>query len=340
MEELNCGPEQAVEWLKEEEAVKQIAGAKGIARGNARNGLYSALYGVNYDEDEAQSRLRDIPLAKRKLASLRIALMKRMLVQTADQSIPVIYLDLEAFWDLVKATPEYRVRKQAGLSPSSRNMRYTWAELKIAPETILASRGDLPLVDGVFFNEYCVRFAHEMQSLNSRRESVTEVRKKIVRDMVESILAVEQAGKNEWSLSEKETAMAMATYTQRNMFVKDLSMKDLKVGATYRKVTENLRNRFTDTHKAELQRIAEGVKEKPAKMSDYQPFLYTCSQYKDMVLREISSRLEQDQIYGWMQTNGFPGGVATARREMAKQRWERTVSQLMSEQNVAISANL
>lgn len=157
---------------------------------------------------------------------------------------------------------------------------------------------------------------------------------------MESFFAVEVAEQNDWALSEKDAAMAMGSYTQRNMFVKGLNLKDLKTGASYRKVTEDLRNRFTDTHKAELQRIAEGVKEKPAKMRDYQPFLYTGSRYKELVVREIGSRLEQGRIYEWMETNGFSGDFGTARRELAKQKWKETVLQLMNERNVTITATL
>lgn len=341
MEELKQGPEETVEWLREEEAAKQILGDGAETRGYARNALYSSLCGISYDEDEAKSRLRDIPLANRKLASLRIALLKRLLVQTADQKVPVVYHDLDAFWELVEATPEYRARKQAGLSPSSESMAYTWAELEVSPEALLASKDSLPLVTGELFNEYCIRFAQEMQGTNSRRENIKEVRKKIVQGIVEAILAKEHANKNGWSLNERETAMAMSTYAQRNMFTPGLNLRDLKVGATYREVTENLRTQFTQTHKDELQKIATSdAKIRRSERTGILTFLYTTPLYKEKVLREIGSELEQDNVYDWMQANRFPGEMSLARREMAKQKWTETVSQLMSQQNVTIASDM
>lgn len=340
MEELNYGPEQTVEWLKEEEAVKQFAKAKGITKGKTRNGLYSALFGVNYDEDVAQSRLRDIPLAKRKIASLRVALLRRVLAETADKSVPVVYHDLDAFWELIKATPEYRVREESGLSLKPESMKYTWAELMVDSASVVASRDDSPLVTGDLFNQYCVRFARQLQGINSRRRTIAEVRKEVAEVLVEHLLAVNYAEENKWSLSDREKAVAAKTYTQRNLFTQDVKLKDLKIGATYKKVTEDLHNLFKEKHADKIQMISNGSAKTNITASNYVPFLYTCQQYKDRVIEEIAQTLTQDQVYEWMQTSEFAGSFGRAREEFAKSTWKKVLSELKREQNVGISSSL
>ena len=137
-------PDQAVQKLQRDAVIASL--------GKNENDLYMSAFGENLELENARVNARDLPLISKK-AGARKFMFENWLGERSHK-VPVKYLTMDKYWDMVKQTKSYQVRAEAGQKLSADQIAYTAIELALPNQQVLALKNKQDYLKGSEYNSY------------------------------------------------------------------------------------------------------------------------------------------------------------------------------------------
>jgi hypothetical protein len=220
-------PMQSVEKIRREAGIKDLVGLPDADISVAEKQLYERIFGVNIEDDRTKAAYPDLPMQTRFDAGARIDMFEEIVATHAEGKIPIVFPNPAVFWDLVKQTNLYRVRKEAGFEPKMENWQYTWAELALDDGIVVAAKKGKPFLSGAEYNIYIKTNYDGLRHFCTRALSVRSVQAGIAKEILRGKVIIGKLATKEIAITSNEAEAALNRYIRKVSLVDQPDLKGL-----------------------------------------------------------------------------------------------------------------
>lgn len=329
-------PSQAVDKLRQDEVLHSWAVNNGVTPEKAPGEFYRRAFGRDLPADRAGAAAFDLPQIRNQAGS-RLHVLEAWLSE-ASQGVPLRYLDMEGYWDLMKESHAYRIREEHGHAPRLSDMEYTVAELSLTSSRTIATEGSSVFLDGSEFNAFLAENYPEVRATLRRSQTLQEARTRLARRIAreKAILGTLSPGDITWK--ELEIDRQVEAFIKRNMLREGFSLagRDFETPSRY---LETLQRDFHKTHAPLLKDFREALVRASRKKSGNN----SADQYAARVLLEkkraqIAGSLTDEELFDWMKSEKFPGNRNEAKFSMSHRKMEEIADRALTDRGVVFLA--
>lgn len=317
-------PEIAIRKLARDEALKLLK--------KDRASLYKNFFGADASKDDILADAADIPL-KQQQALARKQIFNSWLDRRAN-TVPVKYLNIIKFWEVVKETASYKVRAESGMKLDYTNIPYTFAELQVAEGKTLAQKGGVPFLESAEFNDYVAANYPDIQALAKRNKPISEVRNLLVKIVAGQKILADQFDLKQANLDDIKIERLVASFINGHVYDDDPELSGI-TGDNPSDMRNALLKQYESRNQKELSKLRQELKGEP--VSGNHPFKYK-NHLRKAKLEAFKSKLTagftSDMIYKWMAQNKFPGNVREAQFVMTNAEYENSVDKALKDNNI------
>ena len=328
-------PMIAVQKLMRKQAIESY-GRSTNRNGFHRNSLYHEMFGCDYDEDRTRLSITGINSGKRNQARVRMQFFKRWSSQHADNTIPVVILDPDAFWKMVMNTQAYKIRKESGHEPSRDTWRYTWAELQVDPDMILARQKGLPMYRGEDFNREIHYRYPEYMHYATRGRDINELRGTFARNAINTIACEHYVHRMNIPFPKVIVDRAVQKYIDDEMMLTVVNCRGIEA-SSLRDIRQQLRERYEKENAQDIQNfrsiIENGTKNRADNSRAALSRRYAA---REALFHHCFQKINEDQVYAWIQKNRFKNDYLSAKKAVADERMQKIIDNHKKLQEISI----
>lgn len=330
-------PFMVVEQLKQEEVVKTLVKIRNGDSLEPQTSLYRQIFDSDYEKDKMKVELKDIPPMAKTAEAIRLNIFKQWVDKMADDIVPVIFLDQNAFWTLMQNTNSYKIRKKSGYEPKIDNWEYTRAELIVKPAMIVATRNKETYIVGTEMNDYITGNFNGIRSFATREKSINEVRNILAKYVVAGKLTTEPVLNKSIKLDTVDMEQAADRFIQRNMKDENLALKGANFG-NRPNVMEVIYNSYKEKNQSKLVKFKQILKGEINPTKDDLAFnLILMETAERSVQKHIMNAIADDELYDWMKANKFLGSQSEAREELTSIKYRADIDGKIKAQGISIT---
>lgn len=332
-------PMDAVNKLKRDKAIKSLAESKKLYAADAENALYKQMFGTSRDNDKLIRNDRVLPLASKMEANLRTMLFERKVAEIADEEIPVSFVDENAFWEMVKNSKSYQIRKAQGFETSMSNWEYSWSELTVDPKMVIATQKGSSFLTGSELNLWVKEnYSRTIRAYAKRKYGKSEVLDVLTKRAVYAKLAAQKVSDKKISVQDNQIERALDSYINDNMMTSDVGVKNLK-GKNFSDVTGEIYTTYKDVSSSRLNKIRKLLKgEEKVTSIDSKEAVYCTDAAVSSMQIDITNAIPDADVYDWVKTNNFKGTFREARTTLGMQQYEMTAQQDIVDDGIVINS--
>jgi hypothetical protein len=330
-------PLLAIEQLKRDAVVKILAKKRKGDTLAPQASLYRQMFDADYEKDKLKLELRDIPPLAKTTESLRQTIFKQWIEKLADEMVPVLFLDQNAFWSLLQNTNSFKIRKESGYEPKIENWEYTRSELCVDPAMVVATRGNKSYIVGVEMNDYIIGNFNGVRSFAKRGKTVNEVRNILTKFVVAGKLMTESVTGKSLALDTIDLERATDRFVQRNMQDADLSLVGVDFAKSPRAVDViyNTYKAKNQTKTNDLKRVLKG--ELILEKNNTPLNLVLMEAAENAAQKRIMNAIADNDLYDWMKANKFTGSQREAREELTMEKYRADIDAKIKELGIVIT---
>lgn len=332
-------PMEAVNQIKRSKALKIITKSEKSNSKNAEMVAYKNLFGVSIEDDILVLNDHILPAVKKKEARLRMMLFDRKIVEMADEMVPVSFLDEKGFWELVKNCKSYQIRKKHGFETPMSNWEYTWNELLVNPEMVVATKNGACFLNGSELNIWIKEnYSRGLRTYVKRKHSKDEIVDILSKKAVHGKLMAQKIGDKKLLVRNNYIERAVDNFIKENMMISDFSIKDCK-GKTFSDVNEFIYNKYREKSAAKLTKLRKMLKgENKLQTIDSKESVYCTNTAVGSMQMEITSSVEDSEIYNWIKERHFKGSLNEARQALGLEKYKIVIDKEISKEGIAINS--
>lgn len=288
--------------------------------------LYQKLMGTSIDND-----LKTI----QSLSSDRVSCRKRLQVfeeqvrYFSEHEIPIKFLDPKAFWSMVILSEGFKSRVKSGITPSMENWRYTWYELSVNDNAIVATIDRAPYFTGKTYNQFLREYHFECPSYQKTREqSLNEAQKEIVEALVDLKIAANIVAKDQIKFSKESISNSidrLCTHGIKKNLIE--YSKNKTTGLALESSNEDKKRKWQNTNDSKVKRLRELCNGAPISEDDELDILY---QYfleaRNNLHLILSERTTEDEVKDALQ-RGLTRNQADARNFLVSEKYRNRILQ-------------
>jgi hypothetical protein len=215
-----------------------------VGLGKKAESLYQEMFACESAE------FVSLPPLDNELVCNRHYIFMKWLAEAA-RNVPVRFLDIDAYWQLVSGTEMYKVRAAHGSELSSRDIQFTQAELQVGQAEILARKDGTPYLTGKEFNDYVAENYEQIRLQFNRDTSLAEVRRSLVREMAEEKVAGSSFPIQAGTFSDTEIDQQIVALIEKEAFRNPIRLHNPAV-QTAREMLAGIYARYRELHQSEL----------------------------------------------------------------------------------------
>jgi hypothetical protein len=320
-------PDQAIQKLQQDAVLKN----------SKKSGpeLYEQFFGTSKKMDDARAKAKDLPVISQK-AECRNYMFNMWLNEKA-RKVPVKYLDINVYWDMVKQTESYRVREESGRRQSSDQIAYTFAELLLPEEQKLATRNNTVFLSGSDYNGYVTENYNQIHAFAKRSKDVNSVRNYLIERVAGEKLLAENIALEVESLDEIEQEREIRGYVEANMLKEDLVFSG-KEYLSPSDMQQDLYIAYNNKHAAKLVKIKKAiVGQIKLEELDNDARGYVVKRRLARMKKSISQGLNSSEVYSWMEDNKFPASFKDAQFVIANERYQKLMETSLKENGIKLN---
>lgn len=330
-------PMIVVNGLKKDEAYKILAEKRKGDVKDPQSSLYRQLFDADYKNEKMKVDLKDVPPGAKIMEARRLNIFNQWVETMADEMVPVIFLDQNEFWSLMKNTKSYAIRKEAGYEPKFEDWEYTRTELSVDPAMIVAIKNKIAYVTGKELTDYIIGNFNGIRNFAKRDKSVNEVRNIIIPYVVAGKLMAESVLNKSIKFDAVDLDLAEDRFIQRNMMGMDLSLKDQNFKDNPR-VRDAIYNNYKEKSQKKINDFKKILKgEIQATTSNSITDLCIMEAAENTAHRQIAAAISDDEIYNWMKTTKFPGSVSDAKTAFASEKYQADIEKKITDQGIVMN---
>lgn len=320
-------PDQAVQKLQQDAVLKDSKKSK--------EELYEKFFKNSMKMDAARAKAKDLPVVSQK-AGCRNYMFEMWLNEKA-REVPVKYLDMGQYWDMVKKTESYRVREESGRKQSSDQIAYTFAELSLPQEQTLATRNDNTFLSGSEYNNYVTDNYNQIHAFAKRSKSENSVRNYLIERIAGEKLLAEDISLEDESLDEIELEREVRGFIEANMLKEDLALSG-KDYLSPSDMQQDLYIAFKAKHAAKLDKIKKAIAGQVGVGElDADAHSYVVQRKLAKVKKNISKKLSSTEVYNWMEENKFPASFKDAQFVLSNEKYQKLMETSLKENGIKLS---
>jgi len=320
-------PDEAINILQQE--------AVYLNENKTKDQLYSKFFGVSFSLDKKKIQARDLPVISRQ-ANSRARIFNKW-VNNKARFIPVKYLDMKAYWEMVKKTYGYQIRKEAGRTLSSNQISFTFAELQLSPTKILAVKNDSVLLSGIEYNDYINNNYNQIRAFVKRDKKLGEVQNYLIKRILGEKIISEYNFTPFDSSDELQLEREVQSFVEQNKFNQDINLVG-KQNISPAKVQEDLylSYKLKNTKKLDvIKRALCGKINRSSLDRDIQTYVMQRKLLK--IKKDISKQITSKQIYGWMEENNFTASFNEAHHVISTKKYQNLVENSLLDDTIELS---
>lgn len=318
-------PDQAIQKLQRD----AVAASLGKSEAN----LYFDFFGERADLDKARSRAKDLALISKR-AETRGFIFESWLAKKAEK-VPVKYLNIEKYWEMVKKTNSYQIRIEAGHKLSPDQIAYTPSELAIANDQVIATRNKQSYLTGKDYNDYLNSNYDLVRDFVKRGKTLPEAQNYLIARITGESISSETMNPQISRMNELEMERHVSSFIKKHMFDNPLRLK----GCTSLSPSEVMDSMFLNFEKKNASQIGKfkaAISSGSFEKNDAAINSYIKNMKVDLVKKDINGKILNAEIRDWMKSTNFPGAFNEAKYVLMNKKYEEHVSKAIQDNSVEL----
>ncbi len=328
-------PINVIQSLKRKYFLKKYASMHGINVDKALADCYRERLRADIGSDELLAKSFDMP-ELRKAAAIRLDIFNDW-VATQLENIHIEYLDINSYWEFVKASQSYQLRQKYGHTPKITSILYTYPELAVETERVLVLKDGQAFVTGEDFNNYFKLNYQYLKDLLSRNLSKDEALKVVLQKYVEEKLITETVDLTNNGLPSKIADIEIRKYAMNNMFFSNFKL-DFTDFKTHNEAKEAVLKSYLDIKKQAFKQFKMALIGELELTPISPEIINLIRKYKLGVFRsQLEADIPDKDIYSWMEENKFEGTKAQALKMIIDKKTSLSKSQKLDSSNIVFN---
>ena len=320
-------PDQAVQKLQRDAVIASL--------GKNENDLYMSAFGENLELENARVNARDLPLISKK-AGARKFMFENWLGERSHK-VPVKYLTMDKYWDMVKQTKSYQVRAEAGQKLSADQIAYTAIELALPNQQVLALKNKQDYLKGSEYNSYINDNYSQIYDFVKRSKTLAQIQNYLITKITGEKIAAETIDPELLAQDELEIERRADGYIKEHMLDDPLDFTGSDFSSPS-DMMDSLYSRYSQKHAVEISNLKNIFGGKTDPKNESPAIQSYVSKTKIAFLKTgLANRLTDPEVRDWMSKNKFPGSYSEARFVVSNLKYEERLTQVLKENGISMN---
>ncbi|MBN1984296.1 MAG: hypothetical protein JW795_22415 [Chitinivibrionales bacterium] len=321
-------PEQAVEKLRTEAFFFSI--------NTTEEKLYEKIFAKKIKDEKLLEKSAE-KTQQSQMANSRLYIFRALLESLVPKTVPVKYLDIQQYWNLVTETESYKIRKEHGKVPVATDLLYTAAELSVDNVQTLALRGNAVFLSGNDFNTYINDNYSDIKFLGQRTRPLATVQNEMLSKIVAEKNVIELVKIKANDFSSDEIERISQKYITMTALSPDMQLQDVKECDTPAKMVNEVFKRGKEREKEALGKINSLLKGTENKSSLSKHVAQTIGLAKILLVKkQIAAALTSNEVYDWMKKTKFKASFEDAEHILGNKKYLDYLDQELKNSGISI----